>query len=1062
MAATNHNPLSFTVLTKHKDGNPAPISKTIKLVDGDIVSNADDCWLATGYAMRYEFADLGGFARAMSKLQPQHAICLGNPLVAGERSEARKGVPLTTVRNAAQGKAPEGAIARSKDNFAFADDLAGLLLVDHDDKAMTQAVKDQLAELGGIDGALHHIAPALADASQLTRASTSSAVVNDSTGQLIGSGKGCHKYYHVANQADIPRATKALHQRAWLHGLGWYMISKAGALLERSIVDMSVASPERIIYEAPPVLGEGLTYDDTMRVADVRKGMVLDTVEAVPSLTARERAEYKALRAAAKRAAQPEADRIRAEYITARAREIADRDKVNFNVALERLQLITEGRLTAELQLHFDDGDKATVADVLLNPPAYIGRTLGDPLEPDYGRCKAIIQSGDFGVPFIVSQAHGVQTTYMLAHNEGSLGRELDRLIGLKAENPDIGEISAVGIDRLAYLIALSSVEDTAETAIVDRIITNFPRRGLSMRNFEGYVTKHRRKMRADFRKNNDEDDATEDARANVTLLPGGGEISDTLMQIDATLVALDDRDPPVRNLSGHYMIEKYEEVRRLGGSDDGSMRTSSLTLASPLDVVVDLEKFMSFTQLTKTGHKPTSLTNRVGEAFAEWNESTLPRVAGIATLPMVVNGNVQKDNGLNRELQLVLNAPPHILSALPDPGDVTLKKAADAYKWLMDNMFVDVQATDAGMGAAVAMMAHVIQRYTLAEAPLYIVSAPTRGGGKTTLARMICVATTGDDAPATAWSDNPEERRKAIFSLLMKSRPFVVFDNIANGGTISDETVALAATSPTLSDRMLGASSEVTVSTASIMCFTGNNIGAHSDIASRSLGIHLQPDREDPENRPFVHADIIGWTRENRNKILHAVYTILLADPGEHGEASGGGGTRFVEWYQSIGRKVEAAAIVAGKPFTFRSLAEAAESDNEERSSLQVLFEVLREKAGDGPFTTADAAKWMTRPDKPFDTFGVSEDKMAIWENACADADELREALNEVAPGRQGSNIIGPNSVTNKRVGAKLKAVQDKIASITVGEQALSMQLTVAPESTARMTTWRIGEVSK
>ena len=335
MAATNHNPLSFTVLTKHKDGNPAPISKTIKLVDGDIVSNADDCWLATGYAMRYEFADLGGFARAMSKLQPQHAICLGNPLVAGERSEARKGVPLTTVRNAAQGKAPEGAIARSKDNFAFADDLAGLLLVDHDDKGMPQGVKDRMIELGGIDGALHHIAPALADASQLTRASTSSAVVNDSTGQLIGSGKGCHKYYHVANQADIPRATKALHQRAWLHGLGWYMISKAGALLERSIVDMSVASPERIIYEAPPVLGEGLTYDDTMRVADVRKGMVLDTVEAVPSLTARERAEYKALRAAAKRAAQPEADRIRAEYITARAREIADRDKVNFNVALE-------------------------------------------------------------------------------------------------------------------------------------------------------------------------------------------------------------------------------------------------------------------------------------------------------------------------------------------------------------------------------------------------------------------------------------------------------------------------------------------------------------------------------------------------------------------------------------------------------------------------------------------------------------------------------------------------------------------------------------------------------
>jgi hypothetical protein len=52
---------------------------------------------------------------------------------------------------------------------------------------------------------------------------------------------------------------KALHQRAWLNGLGWFRIGEAGQFLERSIIDTSVGGPERLIFEANPELGPGGT-----------------------------------------------------------------------------------------------------------------------------------------------------------------------------------------------------------------------------------------------------------------------------------------------------------------------------------------------------------------------------------------------------------------------------------------------------------------------------------------------------------------------------------------------------------------------------------------------------------------------------------------------------------------------------------------------------------------------------------------------------------------------------------------------------------------------------------
>ena len=61
------------------------------------------------------------------------------------------------------------------------------------------------------------------------------------------------------------------------------------------------------------------------------------------------------------------------------------------------------------------------------------------------------------------------------------------------------------------------------------------------------------------------------------------------------------------------------------------------------------------------------------------------------------------------------------------------------------------------------------------------------------------------------------------------------------------------------MSDRVLGTSENQTVPSTTVVCFTGNNIGPHGDMCSRSLTVSLRVDRPDPENRGFAHADPIG-----------------------------------------------------------------------------------------------------------------------------------------------------------------------------------------------------------
>ncbi len=201
------------------------------------------------------------------------------------------------------------------------------------------------------------------------------------------------------------------------------MVGAGGQLLERSIVDRTVAGAERLVFEAPPILEPPLEQDQQKRAPIVVHGDILDTWASCPDLTIVERARLRELRATEVNRLRPEAATARAAFVKQQAARIVERSGRTLAAALRIVERQCAGILLPAVVLHFDEAEYegATVGDVLADPDRFVGATLADPLEgPAYGRCKAKIMQRSDGTLWINSFAHG-RTTYELNYDAASV-----------------------------------------------------------------------------------------------------------------------------------------------------------------------------------------------------------------------------------------------------------------------------------------------------------------------------------------------------------------------------------------------------------------------------------------------------------------------------------------------------------------------------------------------------------------------------------------------------------------------------------------------------------------
>src|SRR5262249_14126250 len=445
-------PMEIELTRLTKDGGP--LTKQISLSpDGTLVKDSSACVMTHGTAERVKVIGVDALGALIEDLSPSQAIALGTL-----RPDLPDRVEVTTKKRLVNGVARPDIIARTGSNIIYRGPAFALL--DYDSKGMPTTVAAELKRAGGFWDALLTVLPALKDTAHVTRHSTSAGLSRADTGEALPGSDGVHVYVAEKDGADGERFLRALHDRCWLAGFGWMMVSTSGALLERSIVDRMVGGPERLVFEGGPVLVPPLQQDKESRRPIAVDGVALDTMAVCPPLSIVERARLDELKARERARLAPEMAKAREAFVEAQAKRLVARTSMSEKAARQVIVRQCEGVLRPDVVLPFDDPELAgcTVGDVLADPEGFEDETLADPLEGvSYGRCVAKIMRRADGTPWIHSFAHG-RTTYALKHDATSVRKAMEkaakddvvRTFTLLAASADLDEVELAELRPLA------------------------------------------------------------------------------------------------------------------------------------------------------------------------------------------------------------------------------------------------------------------------------------------------------------------------------------------------------------------------------------------------------------------------------------------------------------------------------------------------------------------------------------------------------------------------------------------------------------------------------------
>jgi hypothetical protein len=194
---------------------------------------------------------------------------------------------------------------------------------------------------------------------------------------------------------------------------------------------------------------------------------------------------------------------------------------------------------------------------------------------------------------------------------------------------------------------------------------------------------------------------------------------------------------------------------------------------------------------------------------------------------------------------------------------------------------------------------------------PMALADAPQAGSGKTLLASIVSQKTSGSAAamrPAPIRDD--EEWRKTLTATIQAGHALTIFDNVDH--PLESPSLALAVTTSTWTDRVLGRTELVTLPQRTVFVATGNNIALGGDMPRRCYWIRLDARCSEPwRNREFQRPDLKGRVQINRGRLLGASLTLarawfVVGRPRASTVILGS----FEEWCSTIGGILEFAGI--------------------------------------------------------------------------------------------------------------------------------------------------------
>ncbi|MDD3516553.1 MAG: hypothetical protein PHD35_12540, partial [Synergistaceae bacterium] len=288
-----------------------------------------------------------------------------------------------------------------------------------------------------------------------------------------------------------------------------------------------------------------------------------------------------------------------------------------------------------------------------------------------------------------------------------------------------------------------------------------------------------------------------------------------------------------------------------------------------------------------------------------------VPHLAGVTATPIFhPDGTIHATPGYDEETSLYYH-PADGFTLAPVP-EVPTREDMDAALSLIEEVFVDFPfVTHADRTNAYgALLTAVLRPCINGPVPLYVTDKPQAGVGAGLQQRVIGVIAEGREPTLKTLPAGPE-MRKEILATLKSGAAIQIFDNIET--KLSSPDLASVLTAAEVTGRILGQTEERTYPVTCFWMANGNNIVIGGDLARRSFKSRMDPQVAFPWQREgFRHPDLIAWARENRGRILAAIFTLARAwiqagKPEPHRVPRVG---TFEAWRDTIGGILEFAGV--------------------------------------------------------------------------------------------------------------------------------------------------------
>jgi putative DNA primase/helicase len=323
----------------------------------------------------------------------------------------------------------------------------------------------------------------------------------------------------------------------------------------------------------------------------------------------------------------------------------------------------------------------------------------------------------------------------------------------------------------------------------------------------------------------------------------------------------------PSRTLS---VRKEVENIRR----EEGSVILTSLSPDAIVDVLTAHADFVKYDRRAEDW-LPTNCPIEVARTVMarKGHGWTMPRLRAIISAPtMRHDGTVIASPGYDVGSGLLLTGD-DLWRNIPETP--SKRDALDALDVLVEPLRDFPFVANSDRAASAALLITAVLRPTLRHAPMFAITAPAAGTGKSKLIDIAAIMATGRKAAVITPTPDEAELEKRIGASAIEGDQVMAIDNITH--VLKSDQLCQMLTAEEVKVRVLGQSKAPRIPSTALICATGNNISIHGDLNRRTVLVRMDAGCERPEEREFP-VDAVDVAKRRRADLVAAALTIIRA----------------------------------------------------------------------------------------------------------------------------------------------------------------------------------------